>query len=626
MTVTSVSKKETLLEDAPAAVTVVTQDDIRRFGIKSLPDALRLVPGMDVAQINSHEWAVSARGFTDEFANKMLVLVDGRSIYTSGFGGVIWGMQDVVMEDLDRIEVIRGPGGTLWGANAVNGVINVITKSAKDTQGGLISTSVGTEDQPSTTIRYGGVLATNLYYRVYLNYFNRDGLVEASGKDGPDPWSGIQGGFRMDWEPTEENKLTLQGDCFSHRAAENQSIPSVVPPFAQTSNVIDHDAGGNVLGRWTHDFSDNSALSVQAYYDRFLPEQIGVNYTSDTVDLDAQHRIAIGSRNDVVWGLGYLRISDKLEPSGYLSFTPAAQQEDIFSSFVQDEVTLVPDRFKVTLGSKFEHNDFTGFDIQPSARVLWTPTAHQTVWASVSRAVRTPSRSELDERVNFQVLPPTATIPPTLVSLFGNPGLESEELLAYELGYRVKPVKQCSLDVAGFYNDYDRLISGAAGAPQLVTGPPMYVLVPTSNENAGTAKSYGVELSGRYDVTEYWHLAASWSWFEVHSALAAALSLGAAPEQQFQVRSALNLPGNLELNAAAYYVDQIQAAYGVGQLTIPSYVRLDIGLVWHATKTLEIGIWGQNLLDGRHAEFTSYKTPLITEIPRAVVGKITWRF
>jgi iron complex outermembrane receptor protein len=624
--VTSVSKKETFLEDSPAAVTVVTQDEIRRYGITSLPDALRLVPGMDVARINSHEWAVSSRGFTDEFANKMLVLVDGRSIYTTGFGGVIWGMEDVVMEDLDRIEVIRGPGGALWGANAVNGVINVITKSAKDTQGGLISTSVGTEDQPSTTIRYGGVLATNLYFRVYLKYFNRDGLVEANGTDAPDPWSGVQGGFRMDWEPTEADKLTLQGDCFSHRSAENQSTPSLLPPFAQTSNVVNHDSGGNLLGRWTHDISENSSLSVQAYYDRFSPEQIGVNYSSDTFDLDAQHRFEIGSRNDIVWGLGYRHISDKLEPSAFLSFNPEAQHEDLFSSFVQDEVTHVPDRFKVTLGTKFEHNDFTGFEIQPNVRVLWTPTEHQTFWASVSRAVRTPSVSELYERVNYQVLPPSATTPPVLVSLFGSQDLKSEELLAYELGYRVEPVKHCSLDFTGFYNDYNRLIAGIPGAPQLITSPPLHVLIPTSNENAGGAQSFGVEASGRYDVTDYWHLAASWSWCEINSPLSSSLFLEATPEQQFQVRSALNLPCNLEFNAAAYYVDQIQASYGTGQLTIPSYVRLDLGLVWHASKSLEIGIWGQNLLDGRHAEFTSYKTPLITEIPRSVVGKITWRF
>jgi iron complex outermembrane receptor protein len=623
--VTSVAKKETTLEDSPAAVTVVTQDDIRRFGITTLPEALRLVPGMDVARINSHEWAVSARGFNSEFANKMLVLIDGRSVYTTGFGGVIWGMEDVVMEDLDRIEVIRGPGGTLWGANAVNGVINIITKSAKDTQGGLISTSFGTEDQPSTVARYGGQLATNLYYRVYVKYFNRDGLVESTGADAPDPWSGTQGGMRLDWEPSEQNKLTLQGDYYSHRANENQSIPSLAPPFAQTSDVVNHDSGGNLLGRWTHDFSEHSSLSVQTYYDHFHPEQIGVKYTSDTFDFDAQHRFALGSRNDVVWGAGYRYISDKLDPSFYLSFNPPDQREQLFSSFVQDEVTLVPDRFKLTAGSKFEHNDFTGFEIQPSARLLWTPAEPHTLWASVSRAVRTPSISEMDERVNFQVIPPAGAAPPVLVSSFGNPDLESEELLAYELGYRVEPTKRCSLDLAGFYNEYARLIAGVPGAPQFDPGPPPHLVVPTINENAGRAQSYGLELSGRWDVTDWWHLAGSWSWFEVHSPVGG-IPWGASPEQQFQLRSSMNLPGHLEFNSALFYVDQIQAPYGTGQIAIPSYVRLDVGVVWHPLKSLELGVWGQNLLDNRHPEFTSYKTPLITEVPRGVMAKITWRF
>jgi len=625
--VTSVSKKETTLEDSPAAVTVITPDDLDRFGITTLPDALRLVPGMDVAQINSHEWAVSSRGFNGEFANKMLVLIDGRSVYTTGFGGVLWGMEDVDMEDVDRIEVIRGPGGTLWGDNAVNGVINVITKSAKDTQGGLIVTSAGTdEDQPSALIRYGGVLGTNLYYRAYVKYFNREGLVAPEGGDAQDSWSGIQGGLRLDWEPSVQNKLTLQGDYYSHEVHENQSIPSLLAPFAQTGVALNHDSGGNILGRWTHDFSDDSGLIVQAYYDYFNPEQIGVKYTANTGDLDAQYRFPLGSRNDVIWGADYRYISDKLVPSYYLSFNPAQEQEQLISSFVQDEITLAPERFKVTLGSKFEDNSFTGFEVQPSARMLWTPTARQSIWASVSRAVRTPSIADLDERVNLEVIPPTRTAPPMLISDFGNPNLEPEELIAYEVGYRVEPSRRCSFEVAGFYNDYSRLITGVPGSPQFEGGPLPYLLIPSTNENAGPARTYGLELSARWDVIDCWHLTANWSWLEAHSSLASSLSLGASPEQQFQVRSALDLPYDLEFNTAVYYVDEIQAPDGTGHTTIPSYVRLDVGVVWHPWKSLEVGIWGQNLLDGEHTEFTSYKTPLITEVPRSVMGKITWRF
>jgi iron complex outermembrane receptor protein len=624
--VTSVSKKETSIEDSPAAVTVVTSDDIRRFGITTLPDALRLVPGMDVAQINSHEWAVSVRGFNAQFANKLLVMVDGRSVYTTAFGGVVWGMQDVVMEDLDRIEVIRGPGGTLWGANAVNGVINIITKSAKDTQGGLITTTIGTEDQPSTTIQYGGTLATNLYYRAYVKYFNRDELVDSAGAAAPDPWTGMQGGLRLDWEPSPDDMLTLQGDYYEHRVNESQNFPSLMPPYSQTGNVVNHDTGGNALGRWSHEFSDTSSLTVQAYFDHFAPEQLGVKYSADTIDFDAQHRFAVGSRNDVIWGVGYRHISDRLQPSFYLSFNPEERPEQLFSSFVQDEITVVPDQFKFTLGSKFEENEFTGFEVQPSARLLWTPTEKQAVWAAVSRAVRTPSRAELSERVNFEVMPPSMTTPPVLLSTFGNPDLQSEQLVAYELGYRLELAKRCALDLTGFYNSYDNLILPAAGTPQFETAPPPpHLLVPSINQDGGAGRTFGAEISGRWHVTEEWLLIASYSWLDSHFDSSSPVLQG-SPEQQFQLRSTLDLPAHLELSGAAYYVEAIQAPSGTGLIQIPSYVRMDLGLVWHPTRSLEIGVWGQNLVQDRHLEFTSYKTSLLTEIPRGVMARVTWRF
>lgn len=626
--VTSVSKKETDLFASPAAIAVVTGDDVRRLGITTIPDALRLVPGMDVAQINSHEWAVSARGFNGQFANKLLVMVDGRSVYGTGFGGVVWGVQDIAMEDLDRIEVIRGPGATLWGANAMNGVVNIITKSAKETQGALISTTVGTEDLPTATVRYGGQLYTNLYYRVYAKGYNRDGLVLANGQDAPDDAREIQGGARVDWEPSTENLLTLQGDYYHDRFVENQDMPSLTAPYAQNFNEVNHDSGGNVLGRWTHELQENSTLTLQAYYDHFRNEQAEAAQISDTFDVDAQHRFEIGSRHDIVWGLGYRRTTSKLMPSFFLSFNPTQSHDDLFSSFVQDEITLRPDRLKLTLGSKFEHNDSTGFEIEPSARLLWTPTEKQTVWAAVSRAVRTPSVEELNARVNLQVFPPAGSIPPTLISSFGNPNLDSETLIAYELGYRVELTKSFALDVAGFYNDYDNLIIAVPGAgqPGIEFNPqPLHVLVGSTNQNAATAHTYGVEVSAHWNVTERWHLTSSYTWFEINANPSSPM-LTASPEQQAQLRSTLALPGNLEFNGALYYVDRIQAPYGFGQTTIQDYLRLDLGLVWRPTKSLEVGVWGQNLMDDRHAEFTSYKTALITEVPRSVLGKITWRF
>jgi len=625
--VTSVSKKETDLFTSPAAIAVVTQDDIRRLGITTIPDALRLVPGLDVAQINGHEWAVSSRGFNSQFANKLLVLVDGRSVYATGFGGVVWGVQDVVMEDLDRIEVIRGPGASLWGANAVNGVINIITKSAKETQGVLISSSVGTFDQPSTTFRYGGQLATNLYYRVYGKFANRDGTVESGGKDAPDNAQNYQGGFRMDWEPSDENKLTLQGDFYYDRFVESQDMPSLTPPYMQNINEVNDNSGGNVLGRWTRNFSDTASLTVQTYYDHLKQEQAGGAETADIFDFDAQDRFALGTRNDITWGLGFRNEDDQFRSSFFFSVNPPAASDKIYSSFVQDEITLLPERLKMTLGSKFEHNGETGFELEPGARLLWTPTEKQTVWASVSRAVRTPSRADLGADATPQVFPPVPPSPfPVQISALGNPNLESEDLMAYELGYRIELTKRSSLDVAGFYNDYNHLIVETDTATDLVLNPPTpHVLISTTQQNAESARTYGVEVSTHCDVTDNWHLTASYSWVDVHLGFASAF-LDDSPSQQAQLRSSLDLPGNLELNGAIYFVDQFDALYGVGQMKIPSYVRLDLGVVWHPVKNLEIGVWGQNLAEDRHTEFTSYKTSLITEIPRSVMGRITWRF
>ena len=627
--VTSVSKKEEKLNDAPAAIYVISNDDIRRLGITTIPDALRLVPGLDVAQINSHDWAVSARGFNNEFANKLLVVVDGRSVYGTGFGGVVWGVQDVVMEDIDRIEVIRGPGASLWGANAVNGVINIITKSAKETQGVLVSVSGGTVDQPATTVRYGGQLATNLYYRAYAKYFNRDGTVLANGQDAPDRARELQGGARLDWEPSEENKLTLQGDFYADRFVENQNVPTLTPPYRLDFNETDSNNGGNLLGRWTHDFSESSSFTVQAYYDHFKQEQAdSASELSDTLDFDAQHRFALGSRNDVTWGVGCRYLQADFHSSDFVSWFPAKTTDRLLSAFVQDEIILVPNRLKATLGSKFEHNDYTGFEFEPSVRLSWTPTEKQTVWAAVSRAVRTPSWSDLAARVNQETMPPAPPfVPfPTLFNSAGNPVLADEELVAYELGYRAELAKTFSVDATGFYNDYNHLIAPTAVTTGFaVNPPPPHSVVTGTFENAGGGNSYGVEVSARWDVTDRWHLTANYSWLNVQLDFNSPY-LQAGPQYQAQIRSALDLPDHFELNGALYYVDQIETPYGISQTTIPDYFRLDVGVVWHPTKNLEIGIWGQNLLTDQHAEFASYKTALITEIPRSVLGKITWKF
>lgn len=624
VSVTSVSKKETRLNASPAAISVITQEDIRRSGLTSLPELLRTVPGLNVARVNGNQWAISARGFNGQFANKLLVLVDGRTIYTPVFGGVFWNAQDVVLEDLDRIEVIRGPGATLWGANAVNGVINITTKSAKATQGTLVTTTVGTEDQPSTAIRYGGQLGTNLFYRAYVKYFNRDGQVTAAGADAPDAWAATRGGLRLDWEPSTEHLLTLQGDYYSGTAGNQVNQPSLTSPTGfDPANLTAHNRGGNVLGRWTRTFSDTSQLTVQTYYDHFKQDEGFETVRQDTYDFEMQHRFAPTERHDVVWGAGYRFTQVGTDGSFFATLTPPGRDLQLFNLFVQDEITLVADRLKLTLGSKFEHNDLNGLELQPSGRLLWTPTANQTVWTAVSRAIRTPSLLSRDGRINLAVAPGA---PPTLVSIFGNPNNEAEEVIAYELGHRIEPVPRLSLDAAVFYNVYDGVIAPVLGTPGLEVAPaPPHLLVPRTFRNSQSGETYGTELSARWQVTDTWRLTGSYTWLKMRLRPDPPIALE-SPQQQFQLRSDLDLPHHVELSGAVYFVDEVAPLTGVVRAPISSYVRLDLGMTWRPTKTLELSVHGQNLLDNQHPEFAQSKPSIRTEISRSVLGKVTWRF
>ena len=626
ISLTSLFKKETRLEQAPAAAAVVMPEDVRRLGVTTLPEALRMVPGMDVARIDSHEWAISARGFDGQFANKLLILMDGRTIYGPAYGGVNWGMQDMIMEDLERIEVIRGPGAALWGANAVNGVVNILSKSARDTQGLLVSSTGGTEDQPGIAIRYGGELATNLYYRVYGERFDRSGLVTAGGADALDSWNSTQEGMRMDWEPGDRNKVTLQGNLYNDFVHDNENVVVLAPPYVSSTNIVNHDSGGNALARWALEFSEASTLTLQVYYDHFKQEQVGTSETRDTFDLDAQQRFPIGAYNDIMWGIGYRYTADRFPDTPpanfFLSWVPAERQDRLFSAFAQDEITLVPGRLSLTLGSKFERNDYTGFELEPSVRLLWTPSEEQTAWAAVSRAVRTPSRYETGSRVNYSVSAVPGSPLLDLDRLSGDANAKSEQLTAYELGYRIEPTKRLSFDVTGFYNQYDHLLRFVPGA-SFQQGP--VIVFPQTVHNSGSAETFGTELSAQWKVTDRWRLIASYSWLHVNLHPDDRAFQG-DPEQQFQLRSYLDLPWRLEFNSALYYVDREVAESGLGTATIPAYVRLDLGLIWHPAKSWEFGLWGQNLIDARHQEFPGLNSSLQTEIPREILGKITFKY
>lgn len=623
--VISVGKKEQKLSDTPAAVYVITPDEIRRSGITTLPELFRLVPGMQVGRVNAGQWAITSRGFNDPYADKLLVMVDGKTIYTPVFGGVFWGSQDVVLEDLDRIEVVRGPGGTIWGANAVNGVINVITKSAKETQGLLMSTTFGTLEQPYSSLRYGGQIATNLHYRVYAKYQSHRDFDDSMGRSLGDDWRNALGGLRLDWEPSESDRFTLKADYRDGVMGENYREPRLTPPFGAVVTADNHQTGGNILGRWEHRFSEESDLSIQAYYDRGSHGELGARVREQTFDLESRHRFWAGERNEIVWGIGYRYQPVQLVSGTAVAWTETEASSQLVNFFAQDEITLVEDRLALTLGSKFEHNDFTGFEIQPSARLLYTPGERHSLWGAVSRAVRTPTHLDTSAIVNFTANTPPVTPLPTYAMVVGNPDFGSEELTAYELGYRIQPHNRVALDAATFYNTINHGRQYPRGTPFVAPGGPPRLIVPIGTENVYDGAAYGVELSANWNVTDQWRLRLGYTWldFDLEPDDVPAKN---SPEQTVQFRSELDLTRELQLNGAVYFVDQIMPRDEVLSVSIPSYARLDVGVSWRPVESLEIGVWGQNLLEDRHPEFARVLLPGSAEIPRSIVGRLVWTF
>lgn len=623
--VTSASKKEQKLSDTSAAIYVITSEDIRKSGITTLPEVFRMVPGMQVARVNANQWAISSRGFNDSYSNKLLVMVDGRTVYSPSFGGVFWSDQDLMLEDLDRIEVIRGPGATMWGANAFNGVINIISKEAKDTQGLLMSTSYGNLDQPVTSLRYGGELSENIHYRVYGRYLNHDNFENRAGEDLGDDWRMGSGGLRLDWEPSEFDLFTVQGDYRRGYVGDLVQGPSFTPPFF-TERPLDNDnTSANILTRWTHHFSEDNEFSLQAYYDRVEHQDLGATTREDTFDLDLRHRIQLGERNEVIWGGGYRYLPGELVGAGQLRWGEAKSNHQLANVFAQDEIAVVPEKLFFTLGSKFEHNDFTGLEVQPSTRLLYHLTDKSSVWAAASRAVRIPTLLDTTFEVDLGVIPPTGTTPPTLVRALGNPEMEIEEVFAYELGYRMRPHKRFSVDAAGFFNVFDG-IRGYDPLPfEFQANPSPHVIAATRARNRNDGVSYGAEVAVDWAVTDWWRLHASYSWidFELEPADVPSQS---TPEHQAQLRSYLELPHDLELIGAAYFVDSVLPGNGIGNVPVDAYVRLDVGITWRPYESLELGVWGQNLLDRQHPEATNYRTRQVAEIPRSVVGRVTWSY
>jgi iron complex outermembrane recepter protein len=644
--VTSVSRKSERLSDAASAIFVITQEDIRRSGATSIPEALRLSPGLEVARQDAHTWAISSRGFNDEFASKLLVLVDGRTVYTPLVASVNWDVQDYPLEDIDRIEVIRGPGATVWGANAVNGVINITTKSAKDTQGLLITGGGGTEDQGFGTLRYGGQIGENAFYRVYGKYLNRDSSALRGGGDANDSWWMSRGGFRLDWIPSDQNLFTLQGDLYGGELGQTINVPIVTPPYLNSLTDDVNTKGGNILGRWTHDFSADSELALKLYYDYQDRDRVVYAEKRHTFDFDLQHRFHLGERNDLVWGVGYNVTSDSLDNTPYVSFDPADRTTVVYSAFLQDEITLIEDRLRLTLGSKIEHNDYTGFEIQPSGRLSLNITDKQTSWFAVSRAVSTPARAEDDMTLNRYLFPTGSTPPgapgpvpaPVLLSLMGSRDMESKELLAFEWGYRIQPHQRLTFDLATFYNIYDKERSLEAGAADL-SNFPNYIVQPYVINNMLEGETYGFELASTWQATDWWRIRANYTFWKLnlHKKPGSTDPLDEAaeddsPEHQIGIRSLMDLPHNLEFDTGLRYVSALDmrrrfVATPGENLDIPGYIVGDVRIGWRPNYNWEISLVGQNLFDKEHQEFApSFLGTQETLVETSVYAKVSFRY
>jgi len=623
MEVTSVSKKEQKLSKTGAAIFVITQEDIRRSGATNIPDLLRLAPGVDVARVDANRWAISIRGFSDQHADKVLVLIDGRSVYSPSFSGVFWDMVDVPLEDIDRIEIIRGPGGTVWGANAVNGVINIITMSAKATHGGLISAGTGSEDHADSLVQYGGQIGQNGDYRVFGRNFNTGNAVFPSGQQAADGWQGGHAGFRSDWNLSQQDTLTVQGDYL--RTDESQTITTLFSnalPLPRTFNDPINVTAGNILARWDHTLANGSQMSLQVYDDYSRHVDNGFLDAQNTVDVDFQHHLALGSRNDIVWGLGARVIASDYGQGYGFTIVPNHRLDRLFSGFLQDELKLT-NMLSLTIGSKFEHNDFTGFKFEPSVQLVWTPTAKQTLWVSASRAIREPSPIDVGLQDSAAAIP----IGPTfgIVRVLGNPNMKAEELRDFEVGYRALVNKRVSLDATGFASLYPNLQTFSAQTPYFSAqqGVP-YLVLPEIFVNGGRAHTYGAEFFANWNVTGHWRLSPGYSYFHMHlegNASDINPQPGVSPNHQFQVRSLLDLPHHFEWDNTIGYVSKL----AVGN--VPQYARLDSRLGWRIGEFVELSLVGQNLLTPRHAEFSATIYPAeATLVERSVFAKVAWRF
>jgi len=623
--VTSVSKKSQTLGETAAAVYVIRAEDIRRSGATSIPEALRLAPGVQVSAVGHNKWAVSIRGFADRFSNKLLVLVDGRSVYTPLFSGVLWEALDVPLESIDRIEVIRGPGASIWGANAVNGVINIITKSAFDTEGKRLSLAAGNELRGYGYARYGWKPDVDTAVRLYAKAHDYDASRPVSGGDGVDDWRNQSIGFNVE-HLKDTGTLQLQGSAYRSRAGDEISMVAAPPSVTEVRDTQEL-SGGYLLGRWEEQRGPGrwDSLRVSLDYSDYKHDAI-LSERRSTVDAEYQQRRSLGDLQDLIWGIGYRWSCDSVDGSPMVTIADRTSCASLYSAYVQDDIVLRPDRVVLSLGARLENNEYTGTELQPNVRLLWSVDDKTSAWLSLARATRTPSRVERGAAIYFQAdpegIPPF--VPPSLVQLV-NSDLRDERLKAVDIGWRRQISANTALDLAGFYYRYSDLRGAALSIPKRV--PPGYLLIPTAENNSNSAHSYGVEVALDWRPIPEWRLQGNYAGLHlnVHTASLPGQTPseyeGTSPNHQFSLRSSADLPRNLRWDVWLRHVSRIDA------YDIPAYTTLDMRLAWKASKDLELALVGQNLLDDSHPEFGSLfirSTP--SEIERGFYATVDWKF
>jgi iron complex outermembrane recepter protein len=627
--ITTIGKRQQRVSQIPAAVYVITADDIARAGITSIPEALRLAPGVDVAQVDASTWAISIRGFNSVLSNKLLVLVDGRSVYSSIFTQVYWTDLDLPLDDVERIEVIRGPGAALWGANAVNGVINIVTRNAHDTLGKRLALEAGSHDQAIADARYGKELGRDAAFRISSRYALRGTDDSLEGGDAHDRWDLQRASLRGDWNYGSRDSFNLDGDTYQSGGGETFAEPVFGPPYSVAENSLTLHSGGSLLLRWNHETAAGSRIVGQVYYDDSHQFQSGSGSATDkTLDFDFHEENHLSKRHDVLWGLGFRYIRENTTNSSTTSYIPNDKTLKLFSGFGQDEVSLLPNRLWLTIGTRLEDDPYTGIEIQPDLRLLWAPNQRQSVWAAVSRAVRTPAAFERRGHAVAAAVPGQGGLL-TLLILNGSSQTVSEDLVAYEVGYRFQTKRRFSLDLTSFYDVYQHLTSIDSGTPFPATSPaPFHIVVPLFIGNAINGDSEGSELAATFAATPWWKLSGSYSWFRflAHQNPAAptatsTFGVGTDPEHQFQLHSYFSLRHHVDFDTSAYSVTTLPS------LQVPNYVRLDAHIAWSPAERLKLSLGLQNLLSPRHLEFKDPILPVISaEVPRSFYGKVEWEF